>query len=69
MPVTDKVVVISNIVEQYDHISSYGEAEELGIDYKTVLTLLTDLNKSGYTNNLILACNTGSLKEFYGTYF
>lgn len=48
-PVTDKVKVIFEKVEQDPHISSYDIAEELGIDRKTVLT---HLKKSGYTKKL-----------------
>ncbi|GBP68542.1 Histone-lysine N-methyltransferase SETMAR [Eumeta japonica] len=48
-PVTDKVDVILKKVEQDRHISSYEIAEELGIDHKTVLTLL---KKATYTKKL-----------------
>ncbi|KAJ0179247.1 hypothetical protein K1T71_004959 [Dendrolimus kikuchii] len=48
-PVTDKIDVIFEKVEQDRHISSYNVAGELGIDHKTVLA---HLKKAGYTKKL-----------------
>ncbi|KAJ0175950.1 hypothetical protein K1T71_008124 [Dendrolimus kikuchii] len=48
-PVTDKIDVIFEKVEQDRHISSYDVAGELGIDHKTVLA---HLKKAGYTKKL-----------------
>ncbi|GBP40074.1 hypothetical protein EVAR_33647_1 [Eumeta japonica] len=49
LPVTDKVDALLGKVEQDRRISSYDKAEELGIDHKTVLTLL---KKAGCTKKL-----------------
>lgn len=48
-PVTDKISAIFEKVEQDRHISSYGIAEELDVDHKTVLR---HLRKSGYKKKL-----------------
>ena len=47
--VTDKISAIFKKVEQDLHISSYDIAEELDVDYKTVLR---HLRRSGYQKQL-----------------
>ena len=48
-PVTDKISVIFDKVEQDRHISSYDVIKELHVNHKTVLR---QLQKSGYKKKL-----------------